>query len=84
VSAASRDAEDERDRGFEARRGEHDALARLDREAGPLDRGGGVAGGVTSSGDPGPQATVIGSLQQQPPGLAVGDDVLVEPQLGAG
>lgn len=56
-------AEDVRDRGFQSRRSEHDPLTVLDLEAAASDRCDGVAGGVTAPSDPGPEATVVGSLE---------------------
>jgi hypothetical protein len=71
-------------RRFEAGGGEHDAFRRFDLEPGALDRGRGVAGGVAAARDARPQAAVVDGLQEQSLGLAVGDDVLVEPQLASG
>jgi hypothetical protein len=56
---AQRRAEDVRHRRLEARGGEHDPVARVDLEAGPLDRRLGVAGRMTAAGDARPDAALV-------------------------
>jgi hypothetical protein len=54
------------------------------RKPGAFDRCAGVAGGVTAARDLRPQAAVVDGLEQQAPGLAARDDVLVEAQFAGG
>jgi hypothetical protein len=57
---------------LEAGGGEHESVACLDPEAGPLDGGAGVAGGVAAAGDLGPEAAVVGELEEDALGWQFG------------